>query len=104
MAQIIQERKALVRSVFSATRKLFGSNNSKNTQVSEKYSESVEVQIRKLADLQFLLQQYHKAAENYAYAKREMSNEQNWVEATSGKVLKFFEKLKKTIQTLHLSC
>ena len=89
MAQIIQERKALVRSVFSATRKLFGSNNSKNTQVSEKYSESVEDEIRKLADLQFLLQQDHKAAENYAYAKREMSNEQNWVEATSGKVLEF---------------
>ena len=43
-----------------------------------------KVQIRKLADVQFLLQQYHKATENYAYAKREMSNEQNWVEATSG--------------------
>merc|ERR1711892_962270 len=80
--EIIQNRKALHRSLFSATRKLFG-NNAKSSQVSEKYAETVEVQIRKLADVQFLLQQYQKAAENYAYAKREMSNEQNWVEATS---------------------
>ena len=85
LSEIIQNRRALHKTLFSATRKFFGSNNSKNAQISEKYSESVEVQIRKLADLQFLLQQYQKAAENYASAKREMSNEQNWVEATSGK-------------------
>lgn len=50
------------------------------------------MQIRKLADLQFLLQQYQKAAENYASAKREMSNEQNWVEATSGEPFLSIEK------------
>ena len=87
LAEIIQNRKALHRSLFSATRKLFGSGNSKSGQLSggfsnwyrlndtisqwecqiflgsiwkpfaEKYSESVDIQIRKLADLQFLMQQ-----------------------------------------------
>ena len=73
LAEIIQNRKALHRSLFSATRKLFGSGNSKSGQISEKYSETVDVQIRKLADLQFLMQQYQKASENYSYAKEKFS-------------------------------
>ena len=100
LSEIIQNRRALHKTLFSATRKFFGSNNSKNAQISEKYSESVEVQIRKLADLQFLLQQYQKAAENYASAKREMSNEQNWVEATSGESYISVEKKFRSFQLL----
>ena len=60
LAEMIQNRKSVHRTLFSATRKLFGSGNSKVGQVSEKYTESVDVQIRKLADLQFLMQQYQK--------------------------------------------
>ena len=80
--EIIQNRKALSRSILSATRKLFGGNNSK-AQVAEKYTESVEVQTRRLGDLCLMLQQYEPATQLYNSAKRDLSNDQNWIEATS---------------------
>lgn len=79
---IIQNRKALHRSIFSATKKFFGGSNTKNY-VTEKYAETVEIQTRRLADLCFLLQQYELASTHYQSAKRDLSNEQNWIEATS---------------------
>ena len=44
--EIIQNRKALHRSIFSATKKFFGGSQSKNY-VTEKYTESVEIQTRR---------------------------------------------------------
>ena len=66
---IIQNRKALHRSIFSATKKFFGGSQSKNY-VTEKYTESVEIQQRRLGDLCFLLQQYDVATGHYQSAKR----------------------------------
>ena len=64
LTEIIQNRKALHRSIFSATKKFFGGNNTKNY-VTEKYAETVEVQVRRLADLSFILQQYDLATQYY---------------------------------------
>jgi hypothetical protein len=67
--------------------------------------EPVEVQLRRFGDLCFMLQLYETAAQYYSTAKRDLSNEQNWVEATSasefaaiGKVLNM-----KTINIQFLS-
>jgi hypothetical protein len=66
--EIIQNRKALHRSIFSATKKFFGGGNNQKV-IAEKYSESVEIQTRRYGDLCFLLQQYEIATNQYHSAK-----------------------------------
>jgi hypothetical protein len=102
--EIIQNRRAIHRSLFSATKKLFGGSSSKSS-VQEKFMEPVEVQLRRFGDLCFMLQLYETAAQYYSTAKRDLSNEQNWVEATSASEFAAIEKVlnMKTINIQFLS-
>ncbi|XP_033625745.1 trafficking protein particle complex subunit 8-like [Asterias rubens] len=77
-------RKGLHRFMFSATKKWFGGKQAEKAAVTGldmggKYlRESPELQMRRLADLAFLVQLYELAYTSYHTAKRDFGNDQAW--------------------------
>ncbi|XP_071092381.1 trafficking protein particle complex subunit 8-like isoform X2 [Haliotis cracherodii] len=81
----LTSRKGIHRSIFSATKKWFGTNKpsgpvqaSQNTSVVYT-SEAPELQLRRLADLAFLFQMYDYAYHTYHTAKRDFNNDHAWL-------------------------
>ncbi|XP_070575139.1 trafficking protein particle complex subunit 8-like [Ptychodera flava] len=86
LSEQLQSRKGFQRSLFSATKRFFGGSKqgsqSAQTQSSAgvKYPlESPELQMRRLADLAFLVQNYDLAYQSYHSAKREYNNDNAWM-------------------------
>ncbi|XP_026473845.1 trafficking protein particle complex subunit 8 isoform X2 [Ctenocephalides felis] len=79
---IVSNRKAVSRSIFSATKRWFGTGKpgqapSANAVI---YSaDSPELQLRRLADLCFMFQHYGMAFQAYHSAKRDFSADQAWL-------------------------
>ncbi|XP_022096139.1 trafficking protein particle complex subunit 8-like isoform X2 [Acanthaster planci] len=78
-------RKGLHKSIFSATKKWFGGNKQAEKaaitgrDMGGKYlREAPELQMRRLADLAFLVQMYELAYTSYHTAKRDFGNDQAW--------------------------
>ncbi|XP_077982517.1 trafficking protein particle complex subunit 8-like [Glandiceps talaboti] len=86
LSEQLASRKGIPRSFFSATKKWFGGNKpgSQSSHVVSaagiKYSpESPELQMRRLADLAFLVQNYELAYQSYHSAKRDYNNDNAWM-------------------------
>ncbi|XP_076470015.1 trafficking protein particle complex subunit 8-like [Babylonia areolata] len=81
----LTSRKGIHRSIFSATRKWFGSNKpsgpipaSQNTTVVYT-KDAPELQLRRLGDLAFLFQMYEFAYNTYHAAKKDFNNDHAWL-------------------------
>nr|XP_006816958.1 PREDICTED: trafficking protein particle complex subunit 8-like [Saccoglossus kowalevskii] len=86
LSEQLASRKAIHRSIFSATKKWFGGNKPSNqashiqSTVGIKYPpESPENQMRRLGDLSFLVQNYELAYQSYHSAKRDYNNDNAWM-------------------------
>ncbi|XP_038077879.1 trafficking protein particle complex subunit 8-like [Patiria miniata] len=85
LSEQLAARKGLHRSLFSATKKWFGGNKQAEKaaitgrDMGGKYlREAPELQMRRLADLAFLVQMYELAYTSYHTAKRDFGNDQAW--------------------------
>ncbi|PIK47727.1 putative trafficking protein particle complex subunit 8 [Apostichopus japonicus] len=85
LSELQQNRKGLHRSFVSATKKWFGGRQDKipvapvAPDVPKYLREAPELQMRRLADLAFLVQMYELAYTSYHTAKRDFSNDQAWM-------------------------
>lgn len=78
----ISAKKAIHRSIFRATRTLFGSGKSQSTGSLTSYnSDANELLVRKIADLCFLSQMYDQAFSFYHNARKDYTNDQAWLYA-----------------------
>lgn len=85
LSEGLQNRKGIHRSFVSATRKWFGSKNDRvpvtpvAPDVPKYLRESPELQMRRLADLSFLVQMYELAYTSYHTAKRDFNTDHAWL-------------------------
>lgn len=78
----LSTRKGLHKSIFKATKAIFGSSKSSSPPSSGGYhTDSNELLVRKAADLCFLSQMYDQALHLYHGAKKDYMNDQSWLHA-----------------------
>ncbi|XP_059050449.1 trafficking protein particle complex subunit 8 isoform X2 [Achroia grisella] len=82
LSEVVANRKGVSRSLFSATKRWFGTGKGGNTTVNNTviYSNDCpELQLRRLGDLWFMCGQWQRAFDTYHTAKREFQADSAWL-------------------------